>query len=315
MLQVLQLVIKHGYSLVSLIENKSNVVIIKNHKDDQYIMKLFEDKDCFNNELHYYKLASKHDISPKIVYDKNDLIIISEKMNPLVDEYGKLINKDIINEQFIQNLDNKINIMHKLGFAHGDLSSHNVVYDNNNIPFIIDFEKSYEINNHTLLTELWMREAFEWEKSYEDFVNHDYMLWKEMLMIPQVSSYKTAVNKDCYDVRFDLSDYNICCGSFAKCLQKELGGTIYGISGTRERSVPAHYVLLTDKFIDCTGIYTDEISMLKMIKSRYENELEGDLICHKVDQNTLNNIDYECDLNNKEICYLVKYVSKIFGYK
>lgn len=308
---MLQLAIKHGYSLVSIIEDKDNVVIIEDQKYNKYVMKLFNNINVFDKELHYYELSSKHDISPKITHNIDDLIIISEKMNPLVDEDGILIDINIINEEFIQLLDNKIDMMHKLGFAHGDLSIYNIVYDNKNVPFIIDFEKSYEIHNHTWLTELWMREGFCWEKSYEDFVNHEYVLWKEMLRLPQTSSSKTLINENYYDVRFNVSNYDICCGTFAICLQEKLGGIIYGISC--EGTVPAHYVLLTDKFIDCTGVYTDEISMLKMIKSRYNDELDDDLIYYKVNQNTLNNVDYECDFFNKEIHDIVGYVINILN--
>ena len=132
-----------------------------------------------------------------------------------------------------------------------------------------------------------------------------------MLELPQTSSFETPVNENYYDIRFNISNYNICCGSFAKCLQEKLGGTIYGISDTKKESVPAHYVLLTDKFIDCTGVYTDEISMIKMVKYRYEDELEDDLICYEVDQYTLNNKDYEYDLINKEIRDIVEYIINI----
>jgi hypothetical protein len=116
-----------------------------------------------------------------------------------------------------------------------------------------------------------------------------------------------------YDVRFNIVNYNICCGSFAKCLQEKIGGTIYGISDTREGYVPAHYVLFTDKFIDCSGVYADEISMIKMVKSRYEDELDDNLICYEVDQETLNNKDYECDLSNKEIHDIVNYIINIIN--
>jgi hypothetical protein len=203
--------------------------------------------------------------------------------------------------------------MHKLGFAHGDLSLYNIVYDSNNIPFFIDFEKSYEIHNHTWLTELWMRKGFCWEKSYEDFVNYEYLFWKSWCRLPQTSSFNTYVNEEYYNIRFNISNYNICSGTLVKCLKNKLGGTIYGISDNIEGSVPAHYVLLTDKFIDCTGIYTDEISMLKMVKSRYEDELEGDLIFYEVDQYTLNNKDYECDFHNKEIDDIVQYIINILN--
>lgn len=147
------------------------------------------------------------------------------------------------------------------------------------------------------------------------FVNYDYMLWKTFLRLPEISTFNVPVNENYYDIRFNIQNYNICCGSFAKCLQEKLGGTIYGISNMIEGSVPVHYVLLTDKFIDCTGIYTDELSMLKMIKSRYEKELDGDLICHEVNQNTLNNIDYECDITDKEINDIVEYVINIITNK
>ena len=173
---MLELIHKHGYSLVSTIEDKDNVVIINDNKNIKYVMKLFNDIDSFTKELHYYELASKYDLAPEIISNTNDLIIISKKMNSLVDEDGILINSDIISKEFTRCLDNKISIIHKLGFAHGDLSLHNIVYDYNNIPFIIDFEKSYQIHNHTWETELWMRKGYLWEKSYEDFINYDYIL-------------------------------------------------------------------------------------------------------------------------------------------
>ena len=48
-----------------------------------------------------------------------------------------------------------------------------------------------------------------------------------------------------------------------------------------------------------------------MVKSRYEDELEDDLICYEVDQYTMNNINYECNLINKEIRDIVEYVINI----
>lgn len=314
------LVVKHGYSFVNKIEDKDNVVIIEDTKHNKYIMKLFSNVIDFNNELHYYRLASQHHIAPNIRYDIDDLIIISKKMNPLVNEDGILINKNIIDDQFIQNVDNKINMMHKLGFAHGDLSAYNIVYDDDNIPFLIDFEKSYEIHNHTWETELWMRAGFCWDKSYEDFVNYDYINWKEMLMLPLTSSFsirglppstgifdfRIHVNENYYDIRFNINNYDICCGTFAKCLQQKLGGIIYGICN--KDPIPVHYVLLIDKFMDCTGVYADEESMIKMVKSRYGDELDGELICYKVDQNTLDNVDYECDITNEKINKMINHV-------
>ena len=124
---------------------------------------------------------------------------------------------------------------------------------------------------------------------------------------------KTYINEEYYDIRFNIKNYNICCGTFVKCLKLKLGGIIYGICEKTELSFPCHYVLLTDKFIDCTGIYSDEISMIKIVKSRYENELDHDLICYECGDD-LNNIDYECDLDNKEILNIVDYVLSILNH-
>lgn len=67
---------------------------------------------------------------------------------------------------------------HIYGVAHGDLNPNNIVYDDNNEPYIIDFEKTYKINNQTWETELWIRQGYDWDESYNKFVNQDYWQWR-----------------------------------------------------------------------------------------------------------------------------------------
>lgn len=176
----------HGYIILNRIQFHNNVYVI-DYYGIKCILKQYNDLTSFNNEDHYGQIASENDISPKIYVINNEkMFIISELMNPLVNGYGQLVDDDILTPEFISLIDIKITKMHKLGFAHGDLSHFNIIHKNNE-PFIIDFENAYMINNHTLDVESWMEDGFDWVDSYSDFVNYDYLNWRQMLNLSTIN--------------------------------------------------------------------------------------------------------------------------------
>ncbi len=72
--------------------------------------------------------------------------------------------------------------MHNLDIGHGDLHEWNILYkdNDNNIDIkIIDYDNSYYIStgkNNPILRE-YIEESFDWEDTYEEFVNYDYINW------------------------------------------------------------------------------------------------------------------------------------------
>lgn len=208
---------------------------------------------------------------------------------PIVDEDGHVIDENIITSNFIRSIDNKIKLMHELGFAHGDLSIHNIVYDHLHEPYIINFHTAYKINNHTWETELWMRQGYDWQGSYQEFVNFDYINYKTGLNIDSNNlSDEIDKREEYYDVRFTLINNTY---KFVQYLQCYLGGVIYSIS-TRNKNIN-YVLLLKGKFIDSTGIYKNKISMIKLLKSRFEvDDLIIDIISNNkclLDDVTMNN--------------------------
>lgn len=210
----------------------------------------------------------------------------------IADEDGHIINKNVITSKFIHNLDNKIRLMHELGYAHGDLSIHNIVYDDLYEPYIINFDNAYKINNHTWKTELWMRQGYEWHESYKNFVNFDYIHWKTGLNINNSPTDEINMREEYYDIRFtliEIDNYN-----FVQYLQCYLGGNIYNVKNI-------NYILLTPngKFIDSTGVYKNKISMISVLKSRFNTD---NLTIHII------NNDLKCLLDD---IHMNNYVKKI----
>ena len=89
--------------------------------------------------------------------------------------------QDVDRNLFIQHVNAKINLMHALGFAHGDLHISNIVF--NKDPFyvyIIDFETTYNItaDKHDPEVLDLMETGYEWTGTYDEFVNMDYTHWR-----------------------------------------------------------------------------------------------------------------------------------------
>jgi predicted Ser/Thr protein kinase len=174
-----------GHTIVKKLQSNDHSIYVINTGSGDRVLKHFQDDKSFEAESCYVKLLENYNIMPKVLsVDDDNRIIISQKMNPLVDEDGFLINKNVLTPTFIDQLDMKISLLHSLGIAHGDLSSHNIIYNNDGEPFIIDFEKAYKINEYSLETKEWMVEFFDWEDSYADFVNFDYINWRKFLLLP-----------------------------------------------------------------------------------------------------------------------------------
>lgn len=83
---------------------------------------------------------------------------------------------------FIHHVNAKIDLMHSLGYAHGDLHIGNIIF--NKDPFyiyIIDFETVYNIEEGRHDPEVLdlMKYGYEWDGTYDEFVNMDYTHWRK----------------------------------------------------------------------------------------------------------------------------------------
>lgn len=303
----------NGYKVISRIENYNVWVVSKNATE--YIMKKFANRRNYTKEAYYYDMLADSAITPQLKFHNNDLqIIIIEKMRPF-EEFTKSANATLIDT-----IDQKISELHHLyGIAHGDLHFGNIVLDSNNDPYFIDFENAYAIHSHNWETELWMRFGFDWDRSYKDFVNHDYVQWRHdigmfqdettrllyrghLVRVDRPPNDYVSINDEYYVKRFHLDNYYLDgdCGSFAIQLKSLLGGEVYGLYETQDtiKNVPSHYVLKMRNgyFVDATGIYANTRALYKITATMLDVDSDGrNPTVVKVNQKTLNNAEYICE--------------------
>ena len=94
------------------------------------------------------------------------------------------------------------------------------------------------------------------------------------------------------------------CGSLAVLLKERLGGLVYGLYESKDINnlVPMHYILKMNNgfYVDATGIYRNKKMALKLFMSMFPEELENQTpILYLVDQYTLNNEDYICEISTE----------------
>jgi tRNA A-37 threonylcarbamoyl transferase component Bud32 len=137
----------------------------------------------FRHEANISEFMGKNGIAPIVEYiDLENNAIVMEKLEILKShdfyELEKYVN------QIIYDINNKINRMHMLGIAHGDLLGMNIVFkivDGTYKPYFIDWEGSYHINQHGWDVEKWMRRGMTNPRmTYSDYVNNDYRTWNDL---------------------------------------------------------------------------------------------------------------------------------------
>ena len=93
------------------------------------------------------------------------------------------------------------------------------------------------------------------------------------------------------------------CGSFAKVLRQRYNYTIVGVIDSEDPyPLPFHYMSMTPngRLIDIVGIYKNIDNALSLWSCFMEMDLEKPTIPKlvMVDQDTLNNVDYECFIDD-----------------
>lgn len=123
---------------------------------------------------------SEEKIGPKV-------ISVCEYDNKRTIKYEKIIPFNLVSlpedlklsiEEIKRKIDFLVHRLHFWGYGHGDLHIGNLGYKNNNI-YILDHDTVYKTTESPpewLLK--WMEIGFEWEDSFEEFVENDYYAWK-----------------------------------------------------------------------------------------------------------------------------------------
>lgn len=139
--------------------------------------------ESFKNATHFYPIMSENGIAPKFLSynlqrsgDSYIGELVTEKLiditNPI---YMQILNKHY--DKIIEIFNKKIDKMHELGIAHGDMTPGNIVFKLS--PqldvFIIDFDDAFYIDsgeNEERVQEIWLNSYP--DKTYEEYIDLDY---------------------------------------------------------------------------------------------------------------------------------------------
>lgn len=128
-----------------------------------------------NNAL----LLSNKGIGPQIrsiVNEKHCYYIEYQKVTPL-DAQDKTMRPNICTQKIRENISSLIDQLHSLGYGHGDLHINNIGFIGDRF-YILDHDSIYKIEDGKVeWLSLWMKEGFDWEDSFENFVKNDYDTW------------------------------------------------------------------------------------------------------------------------------------------
>lgn len=113
---------------------------------------------------------SHHKIGPKVL-NVDDLERSIEYQ--IID----MIMPNMSRDKLIEAINEKIDLMHNLDYAHGDLHLDNVGFVGEEI-FFIDHDSVYRISEGPVdWVRDWMKSGFDWKGTFEEFVAHDYVSW------------------------------------------------------------------------------------------------------------------------------------------
>jgi len=125
------------------------------------------------------RLMSETGIGPKIykMYQgPGRLIIYMEKLKPLDPESGF---EDFNIPLMKREIKEKVQHLHDLGWAHGDLHIGNIGERDDGEPVIFDYDTMYPIleGKEKDWVQDIMKQGFGWDGTYEDFVEYDFINW------------------------------------------------------------------------------------------------------------------------------------------
>lgn len=179
-----------GWTIIGKLENRSYTV--KRTNDDRAtlgVMKVYNlsmnGTKNYRKDLHFTEILGKAGVAPQLYYTKicneKNAIMISEKfdtsLRALIDDHE--LTEDL-KENLIPLITSKVKTMHDLNIAHGDLHPGNVLVNLNPLKVaLIDFEYAFEIDTGEQNPEVqaWVSTGFDWEGTYEEFVDYDFTNW------------------------------------------------------------------------------------------------------------------------------------------
>lgn len=180
-----------SWSVIHKLTGSKDSYLVKS--DDQYgVMKIYDLKDeskwkRYMKDLHYHKILSNAGVAPPLLFEEtceNEGIIITEKYWGSLEE---LIESNQLNvelyDDLIDLITEKVQKMHDLNIAHGDLHAGNVVVNLDPLEVaLIDYEYAFDIDTgkEDPKVQEWMQKGFDWEGTYDDFVRYDFENWRNI---------------------------------------------------------------------------------------------------------------------------------------
>ena len=177
----------HDYEVV---QRKGSRLLMIRHNDKTSVIKLFPlnvsgVRQNFAQEKSAFRRLEGLGITPQLInYGICDNIGYIQ-MESYQYTLGKMLHKLTPNQKrtIVDSVTSQIDRMHNSNIGHGDLHIDNIVLniDNDKIETaIIDFEHSYDIDtgeNDSRAIQ-WRNDGFDWNQSYDDFIQHDYENWR-----------------------------------------------------------------------------------------------------------------------------------------
>lgn len=136
------------------------------------------------SQLHWARISnsalllSKHELGPHVFkINDEEHCIIYQKVTPF-NANNKTTHPNMSIQQIQSNLSSMIDRLHVLGYGHGDLHINNIGFIGDKL-YILDHDTIYKIEDGQVnWLSLWMNEGFQWQDSFEDFIENDYDTWK-----------------------------------------------------------------------------------------------------------------------------------------
>jgi hypothetical protein len=140
---------------------------------------------CYNgiNEDHWNRIKnvaiifSNEDVGPKVKsLDDHSHTIEYEKVTAF-NVSRKDIRPNMTTQDICREIHSLVDKLHFLGYGHGDLHLGNIGFNNDHL-YILDYDTVYRIEEGPVeWLALWMKEGFDWEESFGDFVQNDHDTW------------------------------------------------------------------------------------------------------------------------------------------
>lgn len=150
---------------------------------DNYVIKYYHGISDFHWERIRYASGklSRARIGPGII-----TVVDNDQQKAIMYERVDLLEptKCDDRDQLIDSINKTISKLHSLGYAHGDLHIENIGIKRGEI-YLLDHDTVYETSKYLRSglelepwLKKWMDKGFDWEGTFEEFINYDYTAWR-----------------------------------------------------------------------------------------------------------------------------------------